>query len=79
MYEMALAEIMVMENLSEDKDGAMKEDGDEAVLCSMSNHKLNMRFHSHKVRERRLNEPGEHGHFAPSVLCRRGDKIHKQG
>ena len=35
MYEVAAVEIMVMENLSEDKTKARKKDEDEAVLCSM--------------------------------------------
>ena len=35
MYEVAAVEIVVMNNLSEDVDGALKEDGDEAVLYSM--------------------------------------------
>ena len=35
MYEVTAVEIKVMENLSEDEDGTMKEDGNEAVLCSM--------------------------------------------
>ena len=35
MYEVAAAEIVVMENLSEDEDWSMKENGDEVVLCSM--------------------------------------------